>query len=147
MTLQLANKTLLQQLEQISYQVQRSPEQIILEALHLYMKQKEITPLPSFWLAIIGLGSSDEVDVARRDEVCHVGARPRQMVVVLRGPSRDYLSCGSTAFALWLVWASSLPSTRGRHRVRTGVCSVTDRRYSGIESTGIRYERRLLRKQ
>lgn len=68
MTLQLANETLLQQLKQISYQVQRSPEQIILEALQLYMKQKEITPLPSFWLAIIGLGSSDETDVARRDE-------------------------------------------------------------------------------
>jgi hypothetical protein len=68
MAIQLVNKDLVQQIEQLAKRVQRTPEEVITEAVCIYEEQLQRDNVTPFWSAIIGLGASGEADIAARDE-------------------------------------------------------------------------------
>ncbi len=68
MVIQLVNKDLIRQIEQIAAQEQRALEQIIAEALEMYLAQPRKVSGVSFLLSIAGQGASNESDVSERDE-------------------------------------------------------------------------------
>jgi predicted transcriptional regulator len=68
MNIQIVDQDLVQQIEQIAATEQRSPEQIVAEALRLYATQKQKVSGVSFLLSIAGQGRSGERDVSERDE-------------------------------------------------------------------------------
>jgi hypothetical protein len=68
MVIQLVNKDLVRQIEQIAEQEQRALEQIVAEALEMYLAQPRKISGVSFLLSIAGQGASSEDDVSERDE-------------------------------------------------------------------------------
>ncbi len=60
MTIQIVDETLAQQIEQIAYHIQRPPEEVIFEAIHLYMQhlrlefQNEADQTLSAWQDVYG---------------------------------------------------------------------------------------------
>ncbi len=68
MVLQIRDQSLIQQIEQIAGAEQRTPEQIVAEAIRLYAAQSKKTPGVSFLLTIAGQGASGERDVSERAE-------------------------------------------------------------------------------
>jgi hypothetical protein len=68
MVIQLVDENLVRQIEQLARQVQRTPEEVITEAVCMYEKRLQVEGITPFWSAIIGLGASGETDIAARDE-------------------------------------------------------------------------------
>jgi hypothetical protein len=68
MSIQLNDEILVQQIEQAAEQERRTPEQIVREAMHLYITRVQRTPSNSFLLSIAGIGKSGQRDVASRAE-------------------------------------------------------------------------------
>lgn len=68
MNIQLTDEMLVQQIEQVAEKEQRTPEQIIREAVHLYTSYIQKTSSGSFLLAIAGIGRSGQGDIASRAE-------------------------------------------------------------------------------
>jgi hypothetical protein len=68
MVLQIRDQSLIQQIEQIAGVEQRTPEQIVAEAVRLYAAQPKKVSGVSFLLAIAGQGASGESDVSERAE-------------------------------------------------------------------------------
>ncbi len=68
MGIQVVDKKLVHQIEEIARQVRRAPEQVIADAVRVYKEQLQTDDGTPFWSAIMGLGASGEADVAARDE-------------------------------------------------------------------------------
>ncbi len=68
MIIQLVDENLVRQIEQLARQVQRTPEEVITEAVCMYEKRLQVDAVTPFWSAIIGLGASGKTDIAARDE-------------------------------------------------------------------------------
>jgi len=68
MSIHIIDQELVQQIEQIAAAEQRTPEQIIGDALRLYTSQTQKVSGVSFLLSIAGQGRSGESDVSERDE-------------------------------------------------------------------------------
>ncbi len=68
MSIQILDEKLVQQIERLAQQEQRQQVEVIARALHLYEERLEATDSSPFLLAIAGLGSSGQEDVAEHDE-------------------------------------------------------------------------------
>jgi len=68
MSIQILDEKLVQQIERLAQQERRQQVEVIARALHLYEERTETTYSSSFLLAIAGLGSSGQGDVAEHDE-------------------------------------------------------------------------------
>ena len=68
MIIQLVSKDLIRQIEQLAKQVQRTPEEVVTEAVGMYKERLQRDDATPFWSAIIGLSVSGETDIAARDE-------------------------------------------------------------------------------
>jgi hypothetical protein len=68
MGIQIADEQLVRQIERIAQREQRQQVEVIAAALRLYEERTQTADTSSFLLAIAGLGSSDQGDVAERDE-------------------------------------------------------------------------------
>jgi hypothetical protein len=68
MQIQIADETLVQQIEQFARQLQRSPEEVILEAIRTYMqrllseKQAEVDQTLAAWRDVYAGLSDEEID-------------------------------------------------------------------------------------
>jgi hypothetical protein len=68
MQIQIADETLVQQIEQFARQLQRSPEEVILEAIRTYMqrllseKQAEVDQTLAAWREVYAGLSDEEID-------------------------------------------------------------------------------------
>lgn len=69
MVIQILDQTLAQQIEEIATLEQRTPEQIVADAIRLYAAQAQKVPGVTFLLSIAGQGASTETDVSKRGEV------------------------------------------------------------------------------
>ncbi len=68
MVIQVVNEKLIHQIEEIAVRERRTPEQVVAEALQLYVARPRKISGVSFLLSIAGQGESDEDDVSERDE-------------------------------------------------------------------------------
>ena len=68
MSIQILDEKLIQQIERLAQQERRQQVEIIARALHLYEERLEATDTSPFLLAIAGLGSSGQEDIAEHDE-------------------------------------------------------------------------------
>jgi predicted transcriptional regulator len=68
MVIQLVSEDLVRQIEHLARQMQRTPEEVITEAVCMYEERLQRDNATPFWSAIIGLGASGETDIATRDE-------------------------------------------------------------------------------
>jgi predicted transcriptional regulator len=68
MDIQIADQELVQQIERLADAEQRSPEQIVADALRLYTVQTQKMSGVQFLLSIAGQGHSGETDISERDE-------------------------------------------------------------------------------
>jgi hypothetical protein len=68
MNIQIVDQELVHQIEQIAATEQRTPEQIVADALRLYTTHKKRVSGVSFLLSIAGQGHSGERDISARDE-------------------------------------------------------------------------------
>lgn len=68
MDIRITDEKLVQQIERIAQREGCPEDQVIARALRLYEQRAEATGTSSFLLAISGLGSSGQGDVAERDE-------------------------------------------------------------------------------
>jgi predicted transcriptional regulator len=68
MSIQILDEKLIQQIERLAQQERRQQVEIIARALYIYEKRLEATASSPFLLAIAGLGSSGQGDVAEHDE-------------------------------------------------------------------------------
>ncbi len=68
MNIQIVDQDLVEQIEQIAAIEQRTPEQIVADALRLYTFQAPKVPGVEFLLSIAGQGHSGETDISERDE-------------------------------------------------------------------------------
>jgi hypothetical protein len=68
MNIQILDQDLVQQIEQIAASEQRTPEQIVADAVRLYATQAKKVSGVAFLLSIAGQGHSSESDVSERDE-------------------------------------------------------------------------------
>jgi hypothetical protein len=68
MSIQLVDEKLIHQIKEIAAQEQRLPEQIVSDALKMYLARHRKVPGISFLLSISGQSESDEDDISERDE-------------------------------------------------------------------------------
>lgn len=68
MSIQILDEKLIQQIERLAQQERRQQVEIIARALYLYEERLETAESSPFLLAIAGLGSSGQGDVAEHDE-------------------------------------------------------------------------------
>jgi hypothetical protein len=68
MSLQITDQNLVQQIEAIAATEHRSAEEILIDALHLYLEQSKKVSGVAFLLSIAGQGNSGQSDVSERDE-------------------------------------------------------------------------------
>ena len=68
MTIKIADRMLVQQLEQLAAAEHRSPEQIVADALRLYTSQPRKISGAEFLQSIAGQGRSGEADIPTGDE-------------------------------------------------------------------------------
>lgn len=68
MSIQILDEKLVQQIEHLAQQEQRQQVEVIARALYLYEERIKATDTSPFLLAIAGLGSSGQEDIAEHDE-------------------------------------------------------------------------------
>jgi hypothetical protein len=68
MGIQILDAKLIKQIERLARDEQCPEEQVVARAVHLYEKEAQAARASSFLLSIAKLGSSDQGDVAERDE-------------------------------------------------------------------------------
>jgi hypothetical protein len=68
MGIQILDAKLIEQIERLARDEQCPEEQVVARAINLYEKEAQATRVSSFLLSIAKLGSSDQGDVAERDE-------------------------------------------------------------------------------
>jgi len=68
MSIQIIDQNLVRQIEQIAAAEQRTPEQVVADALRLYTTQRQKMSGVAFLLSIAGQGRSTESDVSERVE-------------------------------------------------------------------------------
>jgi hypothetical protein len=68
MGIQILDEKLVKRIERLARQEQCPEEQVVAHAIHLYEKEAHAGHASSFLLSIAKLGSSEQGDIAERDE-------------------------------------------------------------------------------
>ena len=68
MVIQIADQDLIEQIQTIANAQQKTPEEVVADAVHQYLDQTSKVSGVSFLLSIAGQGASGQHDVSERDE-------------------------------------------------------------------------------